>query len=151
MDSLKSLDFSSFIIFPDDPWSLLVSFCQLFKLPLVVQCCNVICEWPLKYHFSEEASFHFLYLQISTYLLSKQTKKNLVTELSDSHRAGRGQGMLKWEHQRLETANCQGPRPITSFVQYNRPSLPVLFWRVVFRNRTGWKRFVGGYTPECIP
>ena len=49
----------------------------------------------IKYHFSEEASFHFLYLQISTYLLSKQTKKNLVTELSDSHRAGRGQGMLK--------------------------------------------------------
>ena len=48
MDSLKSLDFSSFIIFSDDPWSLLVSFCQLFKLPLVVQCCNVICEWPLK-------------------------------------------------------------------------------------------------------
>ena len=47
MDSLESLDFSSFIIFPDDPWSLLVSFCQLFKLPLVVQCCNVICEWPL--------------------------------------------------------------------------------------------------------
>ena len=26
---------------------------------------------------------------------------------------------------------------ITSFVQYNRPCLPVLFWRVVFRNRTG--------------
>ena len=26
---------------------------------------------------------------------------------------------------------------ITSFVQYNRPGLPVLFWRVVFRNRTG--------------
>ena len=47
MDSLKLLDFSSFIIFSDDPWSLLVSFCQLFKLPLVVQCCNIICEWPL--------------------------------------------------------------------------------------------------------
>ena len=47
MDSLETLDFSSFIIFSDDPWSLLVSFCQLFKLPLVVQCCNVICEWPL--------------------------------------------------------------------------------------------------------
>ena len=47
MDSLESLDFSSFIIFSDDPWSLLVSFCQLFKLPLVVQCCDVICEWPL--------------------------------------------------------------------------------------------------------
>ena len=47
MDSLKLLDFSSFIIFSDDPWSLYVSFCQLFKLPLVVQCCNVICEWPL--------------------------------------------------------------------------------------------------------
>ena len=47
MDSLKSLDFSSFIIFSDDHWSLLVSFCQLFKLPLVVQCCDVICEWPL--------------------------------------------------------------------------------------------------------
>ena len=40
---------------------------------------------------------------------------------------------------------------LTSFVQYNRPSLPVLFCRVVFRNRTGWKRFVGGYTCECIP
>ena len=26
---------------------------------------------------------------------------------------------------------------LTSFVQYNRTSLPVLFWRVVFRNRTG--------------
>ena len=26
---------------------------------------------------------------------------------------------------------------ITSFRQYNRPCLPVLFWRVVFRNRTG--------------
>ena len=26
---------------------------------------------------------------------------------------------------------------ITSFVQYNRPCLPVLFWGVVFRNRTG--------------
>ena len=24
-----------------------VSFRQLFKLPLVFQCCNVICEWPL--------------------------------------------------------------------------------------------------------
>ena len=47
MDSLKSLNFSSFIIFSDYPWSLLVSFGQLFKLPLVVQCCNVICEWPL--------------------------------------------------------------------------------------------------------
>ena len=46
MDSLKSLDFSSFIIFSDDPSSLLVKFC-LFKLPLVVQCCDVICEWPL--------------------------------------------------------------------------------------------------------
>ena len=48
MDSLKLLDFSSFIIFSDDPWSLLVSFCQLFKLPLVVQYCDVICEWPLR-------------------------------------------------------------------------------------------------------
>ena len=47
MDSLELLDFSSFIIFPADPWSLLVSFRQIFKLPLVVQCCNVICEWPL--------------------------------------------------------------------------------------------------------
>ena len=47
MDSLESLDFSTFIIFSDDPWSLLVSFRQLFKLPLVVQCCDVICEWPL--------------------------------------------------------------------------------------------------------
>ena len=47
MDSLKSLDFSSFIIFSDYPWSLFVSFCQLFKLPLVVQCCDFICEWPL--------------------------------------------------------------------------------------------------------
>ena len=47
MDFLELLDFSSFIIFSDDPWSLLVSFCQLFKLPLVVHCCNVICEWPL--------------------------------------------------------------------------------------------------------
>ena len=47
MNSLEHLDFSSFIIFPDDPWSLLVSFRQLFKLLLVVQCCNVICEWPL--------------------------------------------------------------------------------------------------------
>ena len=26
---------------------------------------------------------------------------------------------------------------LTSFVQYNRPCLPVLFWRVVFRDRTG--------------
>ena len=25
---------------------------------------------------------------------------------------------------------------LTSFVQYNRPSLPVLFWRVVFLNAT---------------
>ena len=47
MDSLELLDFSSFIIFSYDPWSLLVSFRQLFKLPLVVQCCDVICEWPL--------------------------------------------------------------------------------------------------------
>ena len=47
MDFLKLLDFSSFIIFSDDPWSLLVSFRQLFKLPLVVQCCDLICEWPL--------------------------------------------------------------------------------------------------------
>ena len=47
MDSHESLDFSSSIIFSDDPWSLLDSFHQLFKLPLVVQCCNVICEWPL--------------------------------------------------------------------------------------------------------
>ena len=43
----RIVGFSSFIIFSDDPWSLLVSFCQLFKLPLVVQCCDVICEWPL--------------------------------------------------------------------------------------------------------
>ena len=53
MDSLESLDFSSFIIFSDDsddPWSLLVSFRQLFKLPMVVQCCNVICEWPLTHY-----------------------------------------------------------------------------------------------------
>ena len=48
IDSLKLLDFSSFIIFSDDPWSLLVSFSQLFKLPLVVQFCDIICEWPLK-------------------------------------------------------------------------------------------------------
>ena len=46
MDSLESLDFSSFIIFSDDPWSLLVSFRQLFKLQLVVQCCDVICDDP---------------------------------------------------------------------------------------------------------
>ena len=52
MDSLELLDFSSFIIFSDDPWSLLVSFCQLFKLLLVVQCCNVICEWPLKPYYT---------------------------------------------------------------------------------------------------
>ena len=55
MDSLESLDFSSFIIFSDDsddPWSLLVSFRQLFKLPLVVQCCDVICEWPLIGHLN---------------------------------------------------------------------------------------------------
>ena len=48
MDSLESLDFSSLINFSDDPWSLLVGFRQLFKLPLVVQCCDVICEWPLR-------------------------------------------------------------------------------------------------------
>ena len=48
MDFIELLYFSSFIIFSDDPQSLLVSFCQLFKLPLVVQCCNVICEWPLE-------------------------------------------------------------------------------------------------------
>ena len=29
--------------------------------------------------------------------------------------------------------------PITSLVQYKRPTLPVVFWRVVFRNRTGSK------------
>ena len=52
MDPLKLLDFSSFIIFSDDPWSLLVSFCQLFKLPLVVQCCDVICEWPLSWGYA---------------------------------------------------------------------------------------------------
>ena len=56
MDSLKLLDFSSFIIFSDDPWSLLVSFCQLFKLPLVVQCCNVICEWPLIWELPSHSS-----------------------------------------------------------------------------------------------
>ena len=28
---------------------------------------------------------------------------------------------------------------ITSFVQYNRTSLLVLLWRVVFRNRTAWR------------
>ena len=43
MDSLEFWDFLSFIIFSDEPWSLLVSFRQLFKLPLVVQCCDVIC------------------------------------------------------------------------------------------------------------
>ena len=47
MDSLKLLDISSFIIFSNYPWSLLVSFGQLFKLPLVDQCCYVICESPL--------------------------------------------------------------------------------------------------------
>ena len=38
-----------FVIHQLFSWPLipLVSFCQLFKLPLVVQCCNVICEWPL--------------------------------------------------------------------------------------------------------
>ena len=51
MDSLKFWDFSSFIIFSDDPWSLLISFRQLFNLPLVVQCCYVICEWPLSFMF----------------------------------------------------------------------------------------------------
>ena len=49
MDSLKLLDFSSFIIFSDDHWSLYISFRQLFKLPLVVQCCDIICEWPLNH------------------------------------------------------------------------------------------------------
>ena len=61
MDSLESLDFSSFIIVSDDPWSLLVSFCQLFKLPLVVQSCNVICEWPLKAKEKFRTEYHFRY------------------------------------------------------------------------------------------
>ena len=34
---------------------------------------------------------------------------------------------------------CQPIKNITSFVQYNRTSLQVLFWRVVFRNRTLWR------------
>ena len=59
MDSLKLLDFSSFIIFSDDPWSLLVSFCHLFKLPLVVQWCNVICEWPLMFKRVVKRVHHF--------------------------------------------------------------------------------------------
>ena len=57
MDSLELLEFSSFIIFSDDPWSLLVSFRQLFKLPLVVQGCNVICEWPL--------TIYTIYIQVN--------------------------------------------------------------------------------------
>ena len=61
MGSLESVDFSSFIIFSDDPWSLLVSFCQLFKLPLVVQCCNVICEWPLIINQSSEPDVRLHY------------------------------------------------------------------------------------------
>ena len=68
MDSLKSLHFSSFIIFSDDPWSLLVSFRQLFKLPLVVQCCDVICEWPLT----------------STFISSVQSSNNSVFSCDES-------------------------------------------------------------------
>ena len=49
MDSLESFDFSLFIIFSDDPKSLLVIFHHLFELPLVVQCCDVICERRLMY------------------------------------------------------------------------------------------------------
>ena len=43
-----------------------------------------------------------------------------------------------------------GIKIITSFVQYNRSSLPVLFSRVVFRNRTGRKRFVGVSLEEQV-
>ena len=71
MDSLKLLDFSSFIIFSDDPWSLLVSFRQLFKLPLVVQCCDVICEWPhysvvrkIYLYIDQLSSLHLVFLNV---------------------------------------------------------------------------------------
>ena len=39
---------------------------------------------------------------------------------------------------------------ITSFVQYNRTSLPVLFWRVVFRNRTGRRCVTAQLTPYWL-
>ena len=78
MDSLESLDFSSFIIFPDDPWSLLVSFRQLFKLPLVVQCCNVICEWPL----SRGGEGGILYRANSANLPSNTERRPAKTELA---------------------------------------------------------------------
>ena len=41
-------------------------------------------------------------------------------------------------------------RHVTSFVQYNRTSLPVLFWRVVFRNRTGWRYVTAQLTAYSI-
>ena len=59
MDSLESLDFSSFVIFYDGPSSFIVIFCHLFELPLVVQYCDVICERPLTYTQSLE---EFIYL-----------------------------------------------------------------------------------------
>ena len=80
MDSLKSLDFSLFIIFCDDPWSLLVSFCQLFKLPLVVQCCNVICEWPLIFQQFTICKTVKIYLSITLrYPVSISTTFYVVT------------------------------------------------------------------------
>ena len=36
----------------------------------------------------------------------------------------------------VQNRPANNPSHITSFVQYNRPSLPVLFWRVVFLNTT---------------
>ena len=52
MDSLEFGDFSSFISFLMTLGPSSSAFCQLFKLLLVVQCCNVICEWPQIQNFS---------------------------------------------------------------------------------------------------
>ena len=63
----------------------------------------------IKYHFSEEASFHFLYLQISTYLLSKQTKKKPGNRALGFSQSWARTGNVKMRTP--EIGNCQLLRP----------------------------------------
>ena len=90
-------NFTSLIIFSDDPCSLLVSFRQLFKFPLVVQCCNVICEWPLIEWPYNKNILHTEYICIKNVDVTEQTtSKSLNRMFYES---------LWWQHPKTHWMN----------------------------------------------
>ena len=155
MDSLKLLHFSSFIIFSDDPWSLLVSFRQLFKLPLVVQCCDVICEWPLI----------CIECRDQVHVIPRQTQhltggmQNPTTETGAWCLFCNGEARLvQWVILTLNTAECALWKGILSLPPSFRMQPLLLLWsghcnhNLLYLNRGRWSndRWREGEKSDCL-